>query len=468
MRRVILSAVLVIIAVAFQLTLANRLALPGGGQPDLVLLVVIGLALSGGPAAGALTGFAAGLCLDLAPPGSPLLGEYALVLCLIGYGCGLLHPVVGRPARVGPVLLACGIIAAAAGEALAAALTMALSPGSVSLAAARQLLPAAVLADAVASVVVLPLVVLAARLADGPVPVPDAAKPTPAAIRERQQASAEGAVARPGGKPRRGPRLRGSHVPGDGWIGRAQQSGAVPAPRAPGGAPWLRAGSRASWIGAEAAAAGSAGAAQQPRRSVPPVRLRLGRGRPGGPVPPPRPARRAALPRISFSAASTGRTGLGRARPLTPSAGHAGGLPVSGRLRRPRGAALRGGYAGGSALRSASASGGQAGGFAASGQAHRTRPALARAGRPVRLRSRRRDGLVGGGPPPPGRRVFRRPATPRFRARLRRRRRPGSYRGGAVARLRMSRRPWMPRWAGRLRRDRASGWRGTRQTGGSR
>ncbi|MGO9297431.1 MAG: hypothetical protein ACLP52_26725, partial [Streptosporangiaceae bacterium] len=82
--------------------------------------------------------------------------------------------------------------------------------------------------------------------------------------------------------------------------------------------------------------------------------------------------------------------------------------------------------------------------------------------------SRRRDGLVGGGPPPPGRRVFRRPATPRFRARLRRRRRPGSYRGGAVARLRMSRRPWMPRWAGRLRRDRASGWRGTRQTGGSR
>ena len=70
MRRAALSVLLVAAAVVLQLTVVNRLTLPGGGAPDLVLLVVIALALCGGPAAGALTGFCAGLSLDLAPPAS--------------------------------------------------------------------------------------------------------------------------------------------------------------------------------------------------------------------------------------------------------------------------------------------------------------------------------------------------------------------------------------------------------------
>ena len=61
MRRLILSVVLVAVALAAQLTIVNRLVLPGGAGPDLVLLVVVALALTGGPLPGMLTGFLAGL-----------------------------------------------------------------------------------------------------------------------------------------------------------------------------------------------------------------------------------------------------------------------------------------------------------------------------------------------------------------------------------------------------------------------
>ena len=60
-RRAILSAVLLAIALMLQLTVVNRLPLPGAGGPDLVLLTVVALGLCSGPAAGAVTGFCAGL-----------------------------------------------------------------------------------------------------------------------------------------------------------------------------------------------------------------------------------------------------------------------------------------------------------------------------------------------------------------------------------------------------------------------
>ena len=44
-----------------------------------MLLVVAALALPGGPMAGVQTGFLAGLALDVAPPGSHLVGQNALV-----------------------------------------------------------------------------------------------------------------------------------------------------------------------------------------------------------------------------------------------------------------------------------------------------------------------------------------------------------------------------------------------------
>jgi len=72
-------------AVIVQLTVVNRLPLPGGIAPDLVLLLVTAVAVCTGPMTGLLTGFAGGLALDIAPPATHYAGEYALVFCLAGY-----------------------------------------------------------------------------------------------------------------------------------------------------------------------------------------------------------------------------------------------------------------------------------------------------------------------------------------------------------------------------------------------
>src|SRR6266487_1334094 len=74
MRRLALSVIAVAAALVLQLTVVDRLPLPGGG-PDLVLLAVVALGLTSGPMAGMLTGFLAGLALDIAPPASGVLGE---------------------------------------------------------------------------------------------------------------------------------------------------------------------------------------------------------------------------------------------------------------------------------------------------------------------------------------------------------------------------------------------------------
>ncbi len=97
MRRTALSAGAIGVALVLQLTVIDRLPLPGGA-PDLVLLVVVALGLTGGPVAGMLTGFWAGLALDVAPPAGYLVGEHALVFCLVGYGCGRLSGITDRSA----------------------------------------------------------------------------------------------------------------------------------------------------------------------------------------------------------------------------------------------------------------------------------------------------------------------------------------------------------------------------------
>jgi rod shape-determining protein MreD len=166
MRRLALSAVLIAAVLLVQLTIVNRLPLPGGGAPDLVLLVVIALAMCGGPGAGAVTGFAAGLCLDLAPPATQIVGEYALVFCLIGYLCGLVRGVLTRSAMLPLVLAAAAAVLA---EAMYAGLSLVVDKSQVSLGAVRHVLPASALYDVALSSLVLYLVVLASRsLRDSP------------------------------------------------------------------------------------------------------------------------------------------------------------------------------------------------------------------------------------------------------------------------------------------------------------
>jgi rod shape-determining protein MreD len=107
-KRAVLGAVLVLLALVVQVSVLGRLQLPGA-TPDLLLLVVVGLALVWGPGAGCLTGFAAGLLADLAPPSDHAIGRYALVLCLMGYAAGLMRAEPGRQRSVlVPLLVVAG------------------------------------------------------------------------------------------------------------------------------------------------------------------------------------------------------------------------------------------------------------------------------------------------------------------------------------------------------------------------
>ena len=93
--RMLLSVTLVVVALVIQVSVLARLQLPGA-TPDLLLLVVLGLAFVYGHVSGALIGFGAGLLADLAPPADHAAGRYALVLCLIGYLAGLARPENGQ------------------------------------------------------------------------------------------------------------------------------------------------------------------------------------------------------------------------------------------------------------------------------------------------------------------------------------------------------------------------------------
>lgn len=163
MRRAILAAVVLAAALTAQLTVVNRLPLPGAGAPDLVLLAVVALGLCSRPATAAVTGFCAGLCLDIAPPGSYLVGEYALVFCLIGYLCGRLRGATNPSATL---TVAVAMAAAAAGEALVALFGLAVSDPQVSWPAVKQVLPSSIIYDVVVTPFLLYLVMRAVRWAD--------------------------------------------------------------------------------------------------------------------------------------------------------------------------------------------------------------------------------------------------------------------------------------------------------------
>jgi rod shape-determining protein MreD len=149
-RRALTTAVVLVVAVVLQVTLVNRVPLPYGAVPSLVLIVVAaasvqgGGAAGGGPVVGAITGFAAGLALDIAPPGSHLVGEYALVYCLVGYACG--HAAQLKDVGTLPVVLIAAA-GAAAGEAASAMLGLMFSDPEVTWAAIKDVLPAAVIYD---------------------------------------------------------------------------------------------------------------------------------------------------------------------------------------------------------------------------------------------------------------------------------------------------------------------------------
>src|SRR5437763_2929831 len=192
MRRVLLPVVLLLAALVLQLTVLDRLPLPGGVAPDLVLLMVVALALSGGPMSGMIWGFCVGLALDVAPPSGHLIGVYALVFCLLGYFCGLVSAELESSVLLP---LAASALGAVAGAGLYAAVGIMLGNPDVTGPAVRHVLPLSVLYDVLLSPFVLFGVALASRLAAR---LAGTAKPSgePAA----GTAAGRGPPARPDGK----------------------------------------------------------------------------------------------------------------------------------------------------------------------------------------------------------------------------------------------------------------------------
>jgi rod shape-determining protein MreD len=448
-RRAILSPALLAAALVLQLTVVNRLPLPGTG-PDLVLLTVVALSLCGGPAAGAVTGFGAGLALDIAPPGSYLLGEYALVFCVVGYLCGRLRGSVNHSALL---TIALALAAAAAGEAATAVLGVVLSDPQVTWSAVRRVLPPSVAYDVAVTPFLLYGVLRAVRWADAlGRGVQGERQPDGAALLARVAARGGAVPGRPAGRgsmlggagllggsgwlagpvgsstphgPRgyrarglgssaggsaavhvpRTPRLRQAAArPGDGWLGGGPRTGlAGPARRRPGRPPRLR------------PAAGVPGsAAARPPRALPrpPANLRisaprrrdgavgggLGRAARAGPAGsarrgtgPPGSAFRSRRPQAGAAAGLSRAAAPARAPRFRPDTRLRGGTSSPEMLRAGtlRGAAPRTRTMRGAALRTRAMRG-----AALSG----SRPLRPARGVTLRLRTgRRHDGVLGGG-----------------------------------------------------------------------
>ena len=162
MRRIAFSAALLLLATLIQVTVLDNLRLPFGAGPDLVLVVVVALALTGGPVEGMLGGFCAGLALDVAPPATHLVGQYALVFCLVGYAAGRVGSHLDESAWVPIGVVAVG---SAAGELLFALTGMMFGNLDITWSAVGQVLPASVVYDVLLSPFVLYAVVRARALA---------------------------------------------------------------------------------------------------------------------------------------------------------------------------------------------------------------------------------------------------------------------------------------------------------------
>jgi rod shape-determining protein MreD len=271
MRRTAFEVAALAVAITAQLTLLNGLRLPGGGVPDLVLVLVAALAMSDGPARGMVLGFAAGLCLDLAPPGSEVLGQYTLVFCLVGWAAGRLGwALAGSPLRS---LLAVAV-AVAAGEGLVAGIGLALDPAQVGFAAVRQVLPYSIGYDLLICPFLLYLVLLAHSLLGEDLAARQEAAGMLVVTASPVLAGRRGPAKRRPREARIGP---GAGRPGDGWLSGGAHGSAgsrVAASRAGARTPRLRPGN-----GVAGSAAG--GVVHRPGLRAATVNLRLASARRG-------------------------------------------------------------------------------------------------------------------------------------------------------------------------------------------
>lgn len=104
------GALVLVVALVAQIAIVADLRIVGA-VGDLMLVVTVAAALTGGPDRGATYGFVAGLIFDLVLD-SPF-GLSALTYAVIGYGVGLLCGVLFRPTGWWPLAVAAGAALAA-------------------------------------------------------------------------------------------------------------------------------------------------------------------------------------------------------------------------------------------------------------------------------------------------------------------------------------------------------------------
>jgi rod shape-determining protein MreD len=159
MRRPLLAVAAVLTALLLQVGVVNRLHLPGG-HPDLVLVVLVSLALVGGPSYGAVVGFAAGFAADILPPADHTIGRVAFVYALVGYGAGLLEDAEERSVIAAVAVVGVG---SAASVLMFAGVGALLGDARITSTAVGHVLVASVIYDVVLAPFIVPLVSGAAR-----------------------------------------------------------------------------------------------------------------------------------------------------------------------------------------------------------------------------------------------------------------------------------------------------------------
>lgn len=160
MRRRLFAAIVIVVALVLQVIVINRLPLPGGVVPDIVLLAVVALALVHGPLPGLVTGFCAGLIADIVPPADHTIGQYAFVLCLVGYVAGLAQTEMDRSSIMPFIAM---VVGAVGGCVLYAVLGGLLGDPRITWAMSRHVVPLTALYDVLLSPFVLYLVVRLGR-----------------------------------------------------------------------------------------------------------------------------------------------------------------------------------------------------------------------------------------------------------------------------------------------------------------
>ena len=161
--RLVAALLTVVTALLLQVTVLPHFAW-NGVVPDLVLLAVVGAALTTDPRFATLLGFGAGLLLDIAPPADHAAGRWALAMMVVGYVVSrFAHDYQAVPTGGGRppylLMLAAGAGGAFIGTSIFAMTGLLLQDPAVGVGALLEVVIAAVAYDVLVAAVAVPVVV---------------------------------------------------------------------------------------------------------------------------------------------------------------------------------------------------------------------------------------------------------------------------------------------------------------------